>query len=41
MPERVAEMCADLFAHLVATGGPEQKTIVFCARDQHADRVAA
>ena len=37
MPERVAEMCADLFAHLVATGGPEQKTIVFCARDQHAD----
>ena len=41
MPERVAEMCADLFAHLVATGGPEQKTIVFCARDHHADRVAA
>ena len=41
MPERVAEMCADLFAHLVATGGPEQKTIIFCARDHHADRVAA
>jgi type I restriction enzyme R subunit len=41
IPERVREMCADLFAHLVATGGPEQKTIVFCARDQHADRVAA
>jgi len=41
IPERVREMCADLFAHLVATGGPEQKTIVFCARDQHADRVAS
>ena len=41
LPERVREMCADLFTHLIATGGPEQKTIVFCARDHHADRVAA
>ena len=41
MPERVAEMCNDLFAHLIATGGPEQKTIIFCARDFHADIVAA
>jgi len=41
LPERVHAMCADLFAHLVETGGPEQKTIVFCARDHHADRVAA
>jgi type I restriction enzyme R subunit len=41
MPERVAEMCRDLFAGLVASGGPEQKTIVFCARDAHADAVAA
>ena len=41
MPERVQAMCADLFAHLVETGGPEQKSIVFCARDTHADRVAA
>ncbi len=40
LPERVAAMCVDLFAGLVATGGPEQKTIVFCARDDHADRVA-
>jgi len=40
MPERVTAMCADLFAHLVETGGPEQKTIVFCTRDHHADRVA-
>src|SRR5207244_13194771 len=29
-----------LFANLLATGGPEQKTIVFCARDRHADDVA-
>jgi type I restriction enzyme R subunit len=40
LPERVEEMCRDLFGELVATGGPEQKTIVFCARDSHADRVA-
>jgi type I restriction enzyme R subunit len=41
MTERVAAMCRDLFQHLIATGGPEQKTIVFCARDRHADEVAA
>ena len=41
LPERVAEMSRDLFQHLLATGGPEQKTIVFCARDRHADDVAA
>jgi len=41
LPDRVAAMAQDLFAHLVATGGPEQKTIVFCARDRHADEVAA
>lgn len=40
MPERVAAMCKDLFAHLLTTGGPEQKTIIFCARDRHADDVA-
>ena len=38
--ERVPAMCEDLFAYLLATGGPEQKTIIFCARDIHADRVA-
>ena len=26
---------------MLATGGPEQKTIIFCARDRHADDVAA
>lgn len=41
MPERVEEMCASLFNELVARGGPEQKTIIFCARDPHADSVAA
>jgi len=41
MPDRVREMCEDLFACLLDTGGPEQKTIIFCARDSHADRVAS
>lgn len=40
MPERVAAMTRDLFTHLLSTGGPEQKTIVFCRRDRHADDVA-
>jgi type I restriction enzyme R subunit len=34
-------MTRQLFARLLASGGPEQKTIIFCARDHHADRVAA
>ncbi|GEM_PF-801130 len=33
-------MCTDLFKYLIETGGPEQKTIIFCARDRHADDVA-
>lgn len=40
LPERTAALCDDLFACLIATGGPEQKTIVFCARDDHAEAVA-
>jgi len=40
LPERVEAMARDLFDALLATGGPEQKTIVFCARDRHADDVA-
>ena len=40
IPERVAAMCEDLFQYLLETGGPEQKTIIFCAADTHADRVA-
>ncbi|MDQ6894205.1 MAG: DEAD/DEAH box helicase family protein [Acidobacteriota bacterium] len=41
LPERVRAMCRDLFEGLVQAGGPEQKTIVFCARDTHADAVAS
>ncbi|MDO8616150.1 MAG: DEAD/DEAH box helicase family protein [Dehalococcoidia bacterium] len=41
LPDRVDAMCRDLFGHLIATGGPEQKTIIFCVRDTHADAVAA
>ncbi len=41
LPDRVEAMAKDLFAHLLDTGGPEQKTIIFCARDHHADAVAA
>jgi type I restriction enzyme R subunit len=40
LPDRVSAMCADLFNYLLETGGPEQKTIVFCVRDRHADAVA-
>jgi len=39
LPERVLAMTQDLFSHLLATGGPEQKTIIFCARETHAERV--
>jgi len=41
MPERVASMCRSFFDQLLATGGSEQKTIIFCRRDRHADDVAA
>lgn len=40
MPDRVGAMTQSFFDHLAATGGPEQKTIIFCARDRHADDVA-
>jgi len=41
LPDRVLAMCRDLFDHLLETGGPEQKTIIFCVRDHHAAQVAA
>jgi type I restriction enzyme R subunit len=41
LPERTRAMARDLFGHLLATGGPHQKTILFCVRDLHADQVAA
>ena len=37
---RTPAMCEDLFALLCEHGGPEQKAIIFCTRDAHADRVA-
>lgn len=40
MPERIDAMCGHLFAQLLAHGGPEQKTIVFCVTDWHAAEVA-
>lgn len=40
IPERIAAMCANLFQQLCQHGGPEQKVIIFCTRDLHADRVA-
>ncbi len=40
LPDRVLAMCADLFQHLLQTGGAEQKTVIFCVRDSHADAVA-
>jgi len=40
IPARVEEMCKSLFDYLLSTGEPEQKSIIFCARDRHADDVA-
>lgn len=40
LPDRRIAMCQDLFNRLLKTGGPCQKTIIFCATDRHADEVA-
>lgn len=40
LPDRVEAVCRDLFKSLIATGGPEQKTVIFSASDAHADHVA-
>lgn len=37
---RTPKMCEDLFKLLCENGGPEQKVIIFCNREIHADRVA-
>ena len=37
---RTPKMCQDLFQLLCENGGPEQKVIIFCTREIHADRVA-
>ena len=36
---RTPAMCEDLFELLCENGGPEQKVIIFCNREIHADRV--
>ncbi len=41
LPDRVEAMARHVFDRLLESGGPEQKTIIFCARDRHADDVAA
>ena len=43
LPDRVTAMSADLFRRITnddSERGPDQKTIVFCASDSHAERVA-
>ena len=41
LPDRVKAWCEDLFEMFLQTGGPNQKTVIFCVRDTHADTVAA
>ncbi len=41
LPDRVKVWCKDLFEMLLQTGGPHQKTVIFCVRDTHADAVTA
>ena len=41
LPDRVKSLSQDLFDQLLENGGtPEQKTIIFCASDAHAQRIA-
>lgn len=40
LPDRVRALATDLFDQLLARGGPEQKTVIFCAGDSHADDIA-
>ena len=41
MPDRVKALSSDLFNQLLENGGtPEQKTIIFCASDSHAQAIA-
>ena len=42
LPERVAALAGHLFEQLLTHGGtPEQKTVVFCASDRHAEAMSA
>jgi type I restriction enzyme R subunit len=42
LPDRIQIMCGHLFQRLLANGdqNPQQKTIIYCASDHHADLVA-
>lgn len=39
LPDRVSAMTADLFKLLIESGGPLQKTLIFCASIHHANAV--
>lgn len=39
LDDRVNAMSEDLFKFFLETGGPHQKTIIFCARDNHANQI--
>lgn len=39
LDDRVRAMSEDLFQLLLDTGGPHQKTIIFCTRDHHANQI--
>lgn len=39
LDDRVNAMSEDLFQFLLETGGPHQKTVIFCTRDHHANQV--
>ena len=41
LPDRITVMCKDLFDVMKNKGTVEQKTIIFCVRDIHAELVAA
>ena len=40
LPDRIFAMCKDLFDTILKTGTIEQKTIIFCVRDIHAELVS-
>jgi type I restriction enzyme R subunit len=40
LPDRIFAMCKDLFDALLKSGTIEQKTIIFCVRDIHAELVS-
>lgn len=39
LPNFEQQRCEDLFNYLLETGGVEQKTIIFCMSDRHADLI--